>query len=255
MDIQELQKNWNQFGKKDPLWGILTLPDKMGNKWKLEEFFETGKKEIESLMTYLDSRNLPIKKNRVLDFGCGVGRLSQSLALYFYKVDGVDIAPSMIELANQYNQHAGKCSYFVNDKDDLSLFSDNSFDFIYSNIVLQHMDPVYAKRYIQEFYRVLVPNGVLIFQIPSEKKVNIVNRTFKSKVKFWIKSRMSGKRRHVSYPVQFGGDETVVMEMNAIAKSEMVAFLKEIKFELIDVKLDFSTGSNWISYRYCVRKG
>jgi ubiquinone/menaquinone biosynthesis C-methylase UbiE len=255
MNINELQRNWDQFGKNDPLWGILTLPDKMGNKWDPREFFETGKREIESLITYLDSKNLNVRKTKALDFGCGVGRLSQPLSIYFDIVNGVDIAPSMIELANQYNKYTDKCTYFVNDKDDLSLFSDNTFDFIYSNIVLQHMDPVYAKKYIREFLRVLKPKGVLIFQIPSEKKVNLANRSFIGKVKYWIKSLRIGKPMHASYPVQFGQDQTVVMEMNAIDKSEMVAFLKEIQFELIDVKLDFSTGSNWISYRYCVRKG
>jgi ubiquinone/menaquinone biosynthesis C-methylase UbiE len=116
------------------------------------------------------------------------------------------------------------------------------------------MDPVYAKKYIREFRRILAPKGVLIFQVPSEKKMNLANRSFMGKVKYWIKSIKSGKQRHASYPVQFGQDQTVVMEMNAIAKTEMVAFLKEIQFELIDVQQDFSTGSNWISYRYCVRK-
>ena len=27
MNIRELQKNWDEFGKIDPLWAILTSPD------------------------------------------------------------------------------------------------------------------------------------------------------------------------------------------------------------------------------------
>ena len=74
----------------------------------------------------------------------------------------------MIKLAGEYNSHGDRCRYYVNDSDDLKLLEDNTFDFIYSNIVLQHMKPEYSKRYIREFLRVLAPGGVLVFQIPSE---------------------------------------------------------------------------------------
>ena len=39
MDLKELQKHWHQFGKQDPMWAILTWPDKKGNKWSVDEFF------------------------------------------------------------------------------------------------------------------------------------------------------------------------------------------------------------------------
>ncbi len=32
MELNELQKHWNQFGKQDPLWAIATWDDKKGNK-------------------------------------------------------------------------------------------------------------------------------------------------------------------------------------------------------------------------------
>ncbi|MEO7862527.1 MAG: hypothetical protein ABIU05_19265 [Nitrospirales bacterium] len=50
MELNELQKNWNQLGKQDPLWAILTQQDKKGNKWTPDEFFETGRREIAYVM-------------------------------------------------------------------------------------------------------------------------------------------------------------------------------------------------------------
>ena len=36
------------------------------------------------------------------------------------------------------------------------------------HVVLQHMKPEFAKAYLREFARILKPNGVLVFQLPSE---------------------------------------------------------------------------------------
>src|SRR5665647_199279 len=142
--LQDLRSNWNEFGLTDPLWAIATDPEKKGNKWELDEFFDRGVREIDALMDHLESRHISIPKGRALDFGCGVGRLTQALARLFNVVDGVDIAPSMIELANKYNRYGDRCRYYVSDA-DLSLFEDGAFDFIYTSFVLQHIKPVYSK--------------------------------------------------------------------------------------------------------------
>lgn len=55
MDLGELRKNWNKFGKRDPLWSIFTNPDKKCNKWDKKEFFETGKYEIDEIISYINS--------------------------------------------------------------------------------------------------------------------------------------------------------------------------------------------------------
>jgi SAM-dependent methyltransferase len=47
-------------------------------------------------------------------------------------------------------------------------FGCDQFDLIYSNIVLQHMEARYSKRYLEEFIRTLRVGGLAIFQIPSE---------------------------------------------------------------------------------------
>jgi len=144
MDLVELQRNWDRFGNEDPLWAILTDPSKKGNKWDVDDFFKSGVEEIKGVMEYLEHLHLDVSRERALDFGCGVGRLTQALADYFKAVAGVDIAPSMIDHAIRFNRFGERCKYVVNQTDDLSIFKDETFSFIYSNIVLQHMEPKYA---------------------------------------------------------------------------------------------------------------
>jgi SAM-dependent methyltransferase len=168
MDLQGVQENWNEFGRRDPLWAILTDPRLKGNRWDPVEFFRTGRQGVAAVLEILDSLRLRFSRWRALDFGCGVGRLTQALCSHFHFCCGIDIAESMIALANQYNQYPARCRYFVNAADNLRLFEDDSFDFVLTLIVLQHMQPRYSKQFIREFVRVLAPGGVLVFQIPSE---------------------------------------------------------------------------------------
>jgi 2-polyprenyl-3-methyl-5-hydroxy-6-metoxy-1,4-benzoquinol methylase len=166
MNLDELQEHWNRFGRLDPLWAILTWPEKEGKRWQLEEFFRTGETEVASLLRRADSLRIVISFGKALDFGCGIGRISQALAAHFAEVHGVDIAPSMIDLARTYNRHPTRCRYVLNQSDDLRLYADETFDLIYSNLVLQHMEPRYSKNYIREFLRTLAPSGLLVFQQP-----------------------------------------------------------------------------------------
>ena len=194
-DLLEIQKNWDELGKLDPLYAIKVgikkeggeWESKKGGKWDLQEFFQTGIDEIDSIIKDMEQLNLKISYTRALDFGCGVGRVTQALSKYFDKVDGVDIAPSMIELANTYNRYEDRVHYYVNNKNSLEMFNDNTYDFIYSVEVFQHMHPQYQENYLSELLRILSPGGILVFELPSEyeslKRKVFFNFTFQD-VKF-----------------------------------------------------------------------
>jgi SAM-dependent methyltransferase len=166
MQLKTLQKHWDCFGQTDPLFAILTHPERKDNKWDVDEFFRTGEWWVNELITEIQSLGL-MPRGRCLDFGCGVGRLTQALCNYFETCDGVDIAPSMIELARKYNRHGERCRYHLNNAPDLRRFPDGSFSFVASFIVLQHIEPRYARKYIAEFIRVLAPGGVAAFHVPA----------------------------------------------------------------------------------------
>ncbi len=170
MNLNELQKNWDGFGKTDPLWAILTDPGRKGGKWTPEEFFASGRGEIAGIMNRAEALGFPVRRETALDFGCGVGRLTQALCAWFERCCGVDIAPSMIELARQHNKHGGQCEYFLNANSHLGIFPDCAFDLVYSSIVLQHMEQRYSTSYIREFVRVLRPGGLAVFQIPDRPR-------------------------------------------------------------------------------------
>lgn len=244
MELKKLRENWNTFGQKDPLWAILTEPTKKGNKWELDEFFQTGKKEISDLIKYLNEREISFSRSKALDFGCGVGRLTQALSDEFEEVHGVDIAESMISQAKKYNKHKDRCHYHVNVKEDLMLFDGNNFSFVYTNIVLQHMKPVYAKKYIKEFLRILSQEGVLVFQLPSEP----INKSFfRSTLKKVLPSFIFN-----AY-VKWKDGLDAIIEMYCIEKNEVLEFLKENNAEVLDVTEDISTGDDWLSFRYVVQ--
>jgi SAM-dependent methyltransferase len=165
--LERLQNVWETHAKDDPLWAIISTPGKMGGKWDLNEFLQTGRHEIDQLLETLSSNDIEFERSSALDFGCGVGRLTQALARSFESVCGVDISPTMIENARKLNQYHGKCRYYLNARQDLRLFHDDRFSFIYSSMVLQHMSPGVARNYLAEFGRILKPGGLLVFQLPS----------------------------------------------------------------------------------------
>ena len=168
MELKDLQAHWNQWGKTDPFWAILSDPAKRDGKWDTAAFFKTGEDWMRRVMDYVQSLGVPLNRGRALDFGCGAGRLTQAMCQHFEQCDGVDIAPSMINLAERFNRFGARCRYHLNNASDLRLFANDSFDFVYSIIVLQHMEPQYSGKYVEEFVRVLKPGGLCVFQLPGE---------------------------------------------------------------------------------------
>lgn len=165
--LKDIQRSWDAYGKDDPMWAILVDPQKANNRWDESEFFRTGEVVAQDVMSWSERLGLPSDRNVFLDFGCGIGRLTQAFARYFDKCIGVDIAPSMIDRAKKCNKHGSRITYVVNDSDDLSRFKANSIDMIYTEYVLQHMHPNASKQYISEMIRILKPGGLLSFQLPS----------------------------------------------------------------------------------------
>lgn len=106
------------------------------------------------------------QRGRAVDFGCGVGRLTQALCSHFGTCDGVDIAPSMIAVAESYNRVGDRCRFHVIDDSRLSFLATGSVDFVYTAHVLQHMEPRYASDYVAEFLRVLRPGGAALIELP-----------------------------------------------------------------------------------------
>jgi len=246
MELERLQRAWDDLGRDDPLWGILTWPGKRGNRWGADEFFATGESDVQQVMSHVDSLGRDFARRRALDFGCGVGRMTQPLARYFDEVCGVDIAPSMIDWAERFNGYGERCTYRVNKSNDLGCFPHGTFDFVLSHLTLQHMPPECAKAYVREFLRVLSPEGLLVFQMAGEptarrpRPVALVRRCVRGAIPEGL-IRLCRKLRYGH-----------LIDMHGIPREEMVAFLEGNGGLILDVQQDTSAGGGWTSFRYWV---
>lgn len=166
MTLDRLEQNWQALGEQDPLWAILSAPEKRGGGWKLDEFLASGRSDLGQVLEILDGQGIQIARDRALDFGCGVGRLTQALATEFRSCDGVDLAASMVDRARELSDAPDRVHFHHNEAGDLRLFESASFDFVLSLYVLQHMEPELMRGYLKEFVRVLRPNGVAYFNVP-----------------------------------------------------------------------------------------
>jgi SAM-dependent methyltransferase len=162
-----LERSWDALGESDAMWAILYDPDRKGNRWDPEQFYATGRERIADVLALLDELGIDVERGRALDFGCGLGRLSQPLAASFDRVDGVDVAASMVRGATAALPAGSNCHFHHNTVPDLALFDDATFDFVFTEIVLQHIPADLALGYISEFVRVLAPGGIAIFDVPS----------------------------------------------------------------------------------------
>jgi len=162
--LDRLKNDWESLAQCDALSAILADDSKTAGRWSIEEFMATGDAEIGVVMGHLaDFQYIPNRGGAALDFGCGVGRVTQALARQFKFCIGIDISHQMIQRADSLNQH-GHCRYVANSSEHLP-FPDATFSFIYSNIVLQHMPRRLSKGYLKELVRVLAPGGVLVFGV------------------------------------------------------------------------------------------
>ncbi len=94
-------------------------------------------------------------RRKALEIGCGPGRLMAPMTEFFGEVHGVDISPEMIELARTRPAHLPGARLHVVSGADLAPLEDNTFDYVYSYTVFQHIpsrDAVMS--YLREEHRV-----------------------------------------------------------------------------------------------------
>ncbi|MET8085324.1 class I SAM-dependent methyltransferase [Micromonospora sp. NPDC005237] len=243
MNLNDVRRDWTKLGAEDPLWAVLVQPGKRGGRWDVDEFLATGRADVEETANWLDQLGLPTRWERVLDFGCGAGRLSQGLAPHADEVVGVDIAPSMLETARQLDRSAGNIRFVLNDAPDLSQFPDGHFDLVYSALVLQHLPRPAIDRYLAEFLRVLRPGGIAVVGLPTEPA-----RTAKGFIWQVVPFRLISwaQRRLLGYPAP--------MSMTAVPDADMVRLVAAHGGHIVGQRPDLPYTEDWVCTRYAVRR-
>jgi SAM-dependent methyltransferase len=169
----DTDREWERWGAEDPYYSVLT--HSRFRKANLtqearDEFFASGRVHVDHLMlmcrTWCDASFMPA---RILDFGCGVGRLLPPLAEIAAHVTGVDVSEAMLAEAER-NCAALPNVALVRSDDTLSTVT-STFDLIHSAIVFQHIP---ARRGTQLFGRLLerlAPGGVGAIQVTYAKTI------------------------------------------------------------------------------------
>jgi SAM-dependent methyltransferase len=232
MKLAQLRRHWDALARADPFFAVLTEPGKEGNRWPVQEFFATGDREVERDVQRLRALDPGLPGGSALDFGCGVGRLTQGLARYFGRVTGVDISEIMVGVARINNGEA-RVSFVHNTRPDLRLFPDNAFSLVYSRITLQHIAPRYTRRYLAEFMRVLEPGGILSVQIPD--RVPRGDPPDRLRFSLWPPTMVMRLSRHVRYHHPGWFPDSPKMQMHALPRAEVLGCLGAAGAEILSV--------------------
>ncbi len=244
--LQKSKSHWEDMGRLDPYWAILSRPGTKFGRWDLDEFFATGEEEIAQLMAEATRFALPKSKERALDFGCGIGRLTQALGKYFGEAVGLDISESMVSRAQEICSRPN-CRFVVNDQPVLPFRSDE-FDLIYSAIVLQHVPEKFLiKSYIAEFVRTLRRGGLLVMQVPSHIR---------------LRNRLQPRRRLYSWLRDLGVSERTLYKtlrlhpilMNFVPEGEVCRVIESGGARLLSAIPDQKSGAHIASRTYFVTK-
>jgi SAM-dependent methyltransferase len=160
--VRRHQRDWEDLAEVDPLWAVLSDPERRGGRWDVDEFLATGAGDVERVLRVAERLGRPRARARVLDFGCGVGRVTRAFAAHFEDALGVDVSARMVEHARTLNADVPNCRFEVTPP-----LEPSSFDLVYSRIVLQHLprrrDALAA---VGGFLRVVRPDGLVVFQLP-----------------------------------------------------------------------------------------
>lgn len=235
-----LKRNWEGFAGNDPMWAILTDPERRGS-WDREAFLASGEHAVDELLGHARKLGLAVRPGSALDFGCGLGRLTLPLARRFERAVGVDVARGMVEQARDVAAGQGNVSYVWNPEPHLRCFESGSFDLVCSLITLQHVPPEAAFAYVAEFVRLLSPEGVAVFQATS-RYVGPRGKRLLRRLPHWL----------ISLPWRWANRTPYFMEMNELPRERVERTVAGAGGRLLAVEPDRFAGDQWEGYRYFV---
>lgn len=161
-DSQKTMKTfWDSKAKENAAFYIATWRGYA--KRDLDDFFLSDD-EITQFIPQAYCQSSPSK--RMLEIGCGIGRMTRGFARAFGEVHAIDVSGEMIRQAHEQLADVKNVHLLETNGSDLQLFKDNFFDFCFSYIVFQHIpDKTIIYNYIREASRVLKQDGVFYFQV------------------------------------------------------------------------------------------
>ncbi len=155
----QMKTDWNLRAAKNAEYYIAST-----NFASAEQFRQSGSRDVKIFFRGLE--HLIHCEQDILDLGCGIGRMDETLSPRVRSLVGVDVSSGMINRAKTRLAHLSNTRFVEVSGCDLSPIPDNSVTLIFSHIVFQHMPKSVVRAYVSDAYRVLVPGGHIVFQVP-----------------------------------------------------------------------------------------
>jgi SAM-dependent methyltransferase len=167
--LQKMREDWDARARENARYYVNTEK----SDWTDEEFFRSGERTVaEEILTDMINicQGKDPKEMRVLEIGCGAGRVTRALAGLFGEVHAVDVSGEMIRQAKQSLAGRPNAYVYQNNGADLTAVPDEKpFDFAFSTIVFQHIPSrEVIENYVREVCRLLRPGALFKFQVQGD---------------------------------------------------------------------------------------
>ena len=168
--LDHVTRTWTALGHDKPHWSVLSseqfLPEKIEENRR--NFYASGANDLKRIVAALERHGLsPARLGRVVEYGCGVGRVTPHLAKTFAEVTAIDISSSHLAMAQEAAQEAGAWNARFRLARAPEFGMTEPFDLWFSYIVLQHNPPPVIAMVLRRALAMLAPGGVAIFQVPT----------------------------------------------------------------------------------------
>jgi len=140
------------------IWQPQNLQEAKTQIYLKTDFEAGGQKDAERLKKYVTTNSV------VLDVGCGIGRVIKWLAPSVKELYGVDSSAQMLTLALQYLPKLPNVTLHLDSAENLR-FHNDTFDFVYSILTLQHISKSATQLAVKEMVRVTKPGGRVLFDL------------------------------------------------------------------------------------------
>jgi ubiquinone/menaquinone biosynthesis C-methylase UbiE len=127
-----------------------------------EVFERTGRDQAEVLAALLPSAD-----SVVVDIGCGIGRVAKYMAPHSKLLWAVDVSAEMLTMAQERMSDQQNVSYARCTDTRIPDIGDASVDFVYSVLVLQHLEREDAFLMLREIRRMLRTGGLAYLTFPN----------------------------------------------------------------------------------------
>lgn len=166
--LDKMRRDWDERARENARFYVNTER----TDWTDQEFFASGERTVaEEILT--DMTNICQGKDprqmKVLEIGCGAGRVTRALSGLFGEVHAVDVSGEMVAQAQQALRDRPHAHVYQNNGMDLSVVPGGNFDFAFSTIVFQHIPSrEVIESYVREVHRLLRPGALFKFQVQGD---------------------------------------------------------------------------------------